>query len=205
MGMNRAFKVAFTAFMLAAGFAGSVAAGPFEAAVAAHEKGVAADEKGVYATALRLLRPLAEQGEASAQYNLGLMFDNGQGVQQNYATAVSWYRRAAEQGHADAQNNLGVMYAQGRGVPQDHATAASWYQKAAEQDHATARAKPLGMWRPTYHRAPLARERMSRLRLRSVRQYLGRAWPPLCRLSYADGGAGFYLVPRSLGVPSEPS
>jgi uncharacterized protein len=138
MRMNSAFKVAFAAFMLAAGFNGSVAAGPFEAAVLAHEKGVAADEKSVYATALRLLRPLAEQGEANAQYNLGLMFDNGRGVPRNYATAMSWYRKAAEQGHAAAQNNLGVMYAQGWGVPQDQAIAVSWYQKAAEQDYAIA-------------------------------------------------------------------
>jgi uncharacterized protein len=124
--MNRTFKAAVAALMLAVGFAGSVAAGPFEAAVAAYEKGVAAYEKGVYATALRLLRPLAEQGEASAQYNLGVMFDNGQGVPQDYATAVSWYRKAAEQGHAAAQNNLGLIFANGgQGVPQDYATAVS--------------------------------------------------------------------------------
>ena len=104
----------------------------------ADEEGVTAHEQGVYATALRLLRPLAEQGEASAQYNLGLMFDNGQGVPQDYATAVSWYRKAAEQGHAAAQNNLGAMYAHGQGVPQDYAAAASWYRKAAEQGNAMA-------------------------------------------------------------------
>ena len=105
---------------------------------AADEEGVTAHAQGVYATALRLLRPLAEQGEASAQYNLGLMFDNGQGVPQDYATAVIWYRKAAEQGHAAAQNNLGAMYAQGQGVPQDYVAAANWYRKAAEQGNAMA-------------------------------------------------------------------
>jgi uncharacterized protein len=144
--MNRTFKAAVAALMVAVSFAGSVAAGPFEAAVAAYEKGVAAYEKGVaaydkgvYATALRLLRPLAEQGEANAQYNLGLMFDNGQGVPQDYATAVIWYRKAAEQGHAAAQYNLGLIFANGgRGAPQDYATAASWYRKAAERGNAAA-------------------------------------------------------------------
>jgi uncharacterized protein len=110
-------KAAIATLVSAVGFAGSVAAGPFEAAVAAYERGVAAHELGVYATALRLLRPLAEQGDESAQYNLGLMFDNGQGVPQDYATAVIWYRNAAEQGNADAQLNLGVMLRDGPGHP----------------------------------------------------------------------------------------
>jgi uncharacterized protein len=123
--MNRTFKAATAALMLAVGFAGSVAAGPFEEIDAAYMK-------GDYATALRLMRPLAEQGNVSAQYNLGFMFDNGQGVPQDHATAVSWYRKAAEQGHAAAQNNLGVKFANGgQGVPQDYAAAASWYRKAA--------------------------------------------------------------------------
>jgi len=61
----------------------------------------------------------AEQGVAEAQFNLGLMYYNGQGVRQDYAEAVRWYRQAAEQGNAEAQNNLGAMYAIGQGVRQD--------------------------------------------------------------------------------------
>ena len=53
---------------------------------------------------------LAEQGNADAQYNLGVMYDNGQGVRQDYAEAARWYRKAAEQGNAKAQYNLGSMY-----------------------------------------------------------------------------------------------
>ncbi|WP_277600823.1 tetratricopeptide repeat protein [Eikenella corrodens] len=53
---------------------------------------------------------LAEQGNADAQYNLGVMYDNGQGVRQDYAEAARWYRKAAEQGYAKAQYNLGSMY-----------------------------------------------------------------------------------------------
>ena len=63
-----------------------------------------------YAEAVKWYRLAAEQGDAVAQYNLGVMYDNGQGVPQDYAEAVKWYRLAAEQGYAHAQRNLGVMY-----------------------------------------------------------------------------------------------
>ena len=72
-------------------------------------------ENGDYATALREWEPLAEQGNVSAQYNLGQMYRRGQGVPQNYKTAVKWYRLAAEQGYASAQFNLGLMYDIGKG------------------------------------------------------------------------------------------
>ena len=75
---------------------------------------------------------LAEQGHAIAQYNLGVMYDNGEGVPQDYAEAVKWYQLAAEQGHAKAQNNLGVMYAKGRGVEQDDVLAHMWCNLGAE-------------------------------------------------------------------------
>jgi TPR repeat protein len=81
---------------------------------------------------------LAEQGSATAQYNLGLMYDNGMGVAQDYAAAASWYLKAAEQGNAAAQHNLGLMYAQGQGVAQNFTAAVSWYRKAAEQGNGSA-------------------------------------------------------------------
>ena len=77
----------------------------------------------------------AKAGNAMAQYNLGLMYDKGEGVPQDKAEAVKWYRKAAEQGDADAQVNLGFMYGNGDGVPKDYAEAAKWYHKAAEQGH----------------------------------------------------------------------
>ena len=101
-------------------------------------EGAAAYLRGDYATALREYRPLAEQGNAAAQTNLGFMYDNGQGVPQDYAEAVKWYRKAAEQGRADAQFNLGLMYDNGQGVPQDYAEAVKWYRKAAKQGQADA-------------------------------------------------------------------
>ena len=76
---------------------------------------------------------------ARAQYNLGVMYANGDGVPQDYAEAVKWYRLAAEQGHAKAQNNLGVRYYNGKGVLQDYARAHMWFILAAAQGDELAR------------------------------------------------------------------
>jgi TPR repeat protein len=102
------------------------------------DKGLAAYNSGDFATALREWRPLAQQGNVGAQFNLGMMYRNGSGVPQDYTLAVKWYRKAAEQGDAQAQFNLGVMYENGYGVPQDYAQAVEWYRKAAEQGYASA-------------------------------------------------------------------
>ena len=80
----------------------------------------------------------AEQGDADAQYNLGVLYDNDQGVSPDYNEAAKWYRKAAEQGHEKAQYNLGVLYDLGRGVRQDCSEAAKWYRKAAKQGNASA-------------------------------------------------------------------
>ena len=69
----------------------------------------AAYERGDYATALREWRPLAEQSDAGAQNDLGVMYDTGWGIPENDAEAVKWYRKAAERGHAQAQYDVGVM------------------------------------------------------------------------------------------------
>ena len=95
--------------------------------------GVAAYKWGAYATALREWRPLAEQGNAKAQYNLGLMYRKGQGVPQDDAQALQWWRKAAEQGNAGAQNNIGFMYYNGRGVPEDDAQAHMWFNLASSR------------------------------------------------------------------------
>src|SRR5215471_9458253 len=129
--MSRAFKTIFAATILGLSFVAPVAAGPGEDAMAAAAR-------GDYATAVRLLRPLADQGDAQAQYNLGVLYDNGQGVPQNDAEAMKWYRKAAEKGHARAQQNLGTMYANGQGVPQNYTEAMTWFRKAADQGHAGA-------------------------------------------------------------------
>jgi TPR repeat protein len=74
---------------------------------------------------------LARQGNADAQYNLGDMYEYGQGVSQDYKTALKWYRLAAKQGDADAQYKLGVMYDAGKGVLQDYVRAHMWLNIAA--------------------------------------------------------------------------
>ncbi len=97
------------------------------------DSGLRAYKKGDYATALKELRPLAEQGQADAQFFLGLMYASGQGVPQDYKEAVKWYSLAAEKGQADAQFFLGGMYDKGEGVPQDYKEAVKWYRLAAGQ------------------------------------------------------------------------
>lgn len=93
--------------------------------------GFTANNWGDYATALRLWRPIAEQGDALAQNSLGFMYDKGRGVLQDYDQAVHWFRKAAEQGWSEAQYNIGYMYDNGYGVPQDCVQAHMWYNLAA--------------------------------------------------------------------------
>jgi TPR repeat protein len=77
---------------------------------------------------------MAEEGLAIAQFNVGLMYDLGQGVPQNYPAAVKWYRRAADQGRDDAQYQLGHLYYK----QNDYAEAAKWFHLAAGQGRADA-------------------------------------------------------------------
>ena len=91
-------KAWLVAFLLSTGPA--VAVGPFD-------DGQAAYDRGDYATALQLWRPLADQGDASAQSSLGAMYAFGKGVQRDDAVAVTWFRKAAEQGHAGPSTTSG--------------------------------------------------------------------------------------------------
>ncbi len=81
----------------------------------------------------KLIRPLAEQENAEAQWMLGLMYENGQGVTRDYHQAVQWYQSAAVQGHAEAQLALGLMYAKAYGVALDYLETVKWLRLAAEQ------------------------------------------------------------------------
>ena len=97
------------------------------------DEAAAAYKKGDYATALKALRILADQGNGNAQYNLGHMYANGHGVEQDYEQAIKWYRQAADKGFSEAQHKRGYMYAQGRGVTLDYKEAVKWYRKAAKK------------------------------------------------------------------------
>ena len=114
------------------------------------DEAVAAYQRGDYATALREWRPLAEQGHADAQFNLGLMYSKGKGVPQDDTLAAKWYRKAAEQGQVQAQlalagwharcgGNIGPLCRLRMGSPNlDYTEAAKWYRLAAEQGNAEA-------------------------------------------------------------------
>jgi TPR repeat protein len=79
------------------------------------------------------LRQAAEQGDAKAQFNLGLAYENGQGVPKDETEAVKWYQKAAEQGYAEGQCNLGLAYYKGQGVPKNETEAVKWWRKATAQ------------------------------------------------------------------------
>jgi len=95
-------------------------------------------EAGDHVAAFRLIKPLAEQGDARGQSALGYLYQQGKGVTQDYKEAVKWYRLAAEQGDVQAQYNLGVMFLKEQGVTRDFKEAAKWFRLAADQGFAVA-------------------------------------------------------------------
>ena len=108
---------------------------------AGFQAGMDANNRGDYATALHEWRPLAEQGDALAQYNLGVLYRKGRGVPQDDVQARQWYEKAAAQGQAKAQYNLGTLYLNGGGVPKDYQQALRWFRLAADQGEALAQTK----------------------------------------------------------------
>jgi uncharacterized protein len=127
--MPPVWKRFVASLLLVAGAAGSAGAGPYE-------DGAAAFERGDYQTALREWRPLAQKGVAGAQFGLGVMYADGDGVDPDYGIAASWLRKAADKNYAAAQFELGRLYVNGHGVAKDYATALSWFRKAAGQGYA---------------------------------------------------------------------
>jgi uncharacterized protein len=102
------------------------------------DAGLDAFVAGDFATALHEWIPLADHGDAVAQFQLGRIYYNGLGVPQDFVEAMKWFRLAADQGHAEAQNNLGLRYLNGKGVPQDYSEAMKWFRLAADQGNAEA-------------------------------------------------------------------
>jgi TPR repeat protein len=95
-------------------------------------------DTGDFATAVKLYMPLAKLGNADAQFHLGVLYDEGEGIPENDVEALKWYRMAADQGHEAAQTVLGTIYSVGKGVTQDFKEAVRWDRLAAEQGSATA-------------------------------------------------------------------
>jgi uncharacterized protein len=117
--------------MLAALALALAASGPAMAASA--RDGAAALRRQDYATALAILGPLGQSGNAAAQTYLGYMYANGYGLPLNYIEAARWLRLASEQGDPEAQYSLGLMYNKGQGVPQDYVEAYKWLDLAVAQ------------------------------------------------------------------------
>jgi TPR repeat protein len=117
---------------------GSVGAGFVEA--------VDAYERGDFETAVRELRPLADDGNVEAQFYMAYMFETGKGLERDDGKAAEYYRKAGDQGHDRAQFNLGLAHERGRGVEQDLAQALEWYLKAANQGFARAQYKVADMY-----------------------------------------------------------
>lgn len=128
-------KILFKIFCLLISIA---AVSPFKLYADEMKQAMAAYQAGRYQEAHQLWSPLAEQGDANAQYNLGLLYRNGQGVKQNDRQALIWFTRAAQQGLLDAQYNTGLMYMDGRGVFASKVDALNWWQLAASKGHAEA-------------------------------------------------------------------
>ena len=84
-----------------------------------------------YKDAFKKFIRLANQGNDTAQFYLGLMYEKGQGVTQDYALAAQWYGKAAEQGYADAQFSIGLLYYKGQGIIEDFVQAHFWFNVAA--------------------------------------------------------------------------
>jgi uncharacterized protein len=91
-----------------------------------------------YTKTLQEVRALAVQGDAAAQFKLGLIYYKGQGVQSDYSEALNWFKKAALQGHALAQYNVGYMNEKGEGTPQDYVEAAKHYRQSAERGNQVA-------------------------------------------------------------------
>ena len=119
----------------------------FQAAQASLSKGLAAAQSGDFATAYELWLPMAERGDAAAQFNLGLLHSKQLIPQASPEEAVKWYLLAATKGYVDAQFNLGIKYDKGVGVEQSAAEAFSWYFKAVNNGHPQAQFNVANMYR----------------------------------------------------------
>ena len=133
-------RAKLTISLMLGAMAGGTVAGPIEDATAAYQR-------GDYATAMLIVKPLADQGDAVAQYRVGVMYSHGEGASQDYGEAVKWFRKAADQDYAPAQYNVGIMYQRGRGVSRDYGEAAKWFRKAADRGNADAQFNLGAMYR----------------------------------------------------------
>jgi TPR repeat protein len=178
--MNRTFKAAVAALVLAVSFAGFAVAECLKAA----ERGVARPPLAMpnmpktEEEAVAYFEREAEQGDSVMQFVLGSSYLNGKGVPQDYREAMKWFRKAADQGDYWAQLNVGELYLTGNGVPQDYVQAHMWFNLAA------ASSSSLPSWRSSYgvhedavRERDLVASKMTRAQIAEA-QKLAREWKP---------------------------
>ncbi len=161
-------RIAMLALALTLAISGPVTAGPFE-------DGMAAYDRQDYVLAVQWFRKAADQGNDNAQFLLGVMYRNGEGVPQDYALSVLWFRKAADQGDASAQFNLGAMYHVGLGVPKDYTLAYMWANLAAAG--APGRAQPAYLREMAQKARDATASRMTPAQIGEA-QRLSREWKP---------------------------
>jgi uncharacterized protein len=155
------------------------------------EEATAAARMADFKTAAAIYSELAEKGDVKAQYNLGLMYIRGDGVEQSYAEAAKWHRKAADQGYADAQYSLGFLHFN-RDIPtENYEEAANWYLKAAQQGHVKSQLN-LGI---LYFRGDIYEQNFEE----SVKWYLKAAEQGNAEAQFNLGN----MITKGLGVPAE--
>jgi uncharacterized protein YgiM (DUF1202 family) len=102
------------------------------------QRAITAYEAGDFLTAGQLWEPLANEGNAQAQYSMAVLYHKGQGRPADFGKALDWYRKAAEQDHVNSLFNLGVAYWEGRGVARNLEDAVQWWRRAAELEYGAA-------------------------------------------------------------------
>jgi TPR repeat protein len=120
---------------------------PFPSTAAELDEGIKAYNRRDYKLALQLLLPLAEQGVARAQNDIGVMYATGRGVDQDDAQAATWFQRGADQGYVRAQEHLGYAYRKGLGVSTDYIKAVALFKTAADQGDVLAQTNLATMYR----------------------------------------------------------
>ncbi|CAN7475997.1 caspase family protein [Rhizobium sp. LjRoot30] len=103
-----------------------------------YQYGRALDRTGSYVEAMAEYKKAAEAGSTLAMRNIGILYDNGEGVDKNPKEAMIWFRKAADLGNAASMNSIGYMYESGSGVKADMGEALVWYRKAADGGNAVA-------------------------------------------------------------------
>ncbi len=106
------------------------------------------------ATAIQTLKPLADNGDARAQYQLGEIYERGVAVPRSGAQVVHWYERSARQAYMPAERALGLLYLEGRLVPQDYDAARNWLERAAHDGSDRAQYELGKLLEHGYNRAP---------------------------------------------------